>query len=121
MAHRLSGDYHLAGFTAATLDNHLRKAGLRICEASILYGWLYELRTCKISRPITHTKFVHAAYFSILGRPADPVGLATYSNALAESHMTREEAEAEILNSDEANFLRKYPAYLWPYAPHIEK
>jgi hypothetical protein len=113
-----TGDFHLAGFTAATLDEHLRRAGLRVCEASIMHGWLFDLRARKTDRLADDGEFVHAAYFSILGRPVDPAGLATWRGALA-SGTTREALEAALRDSEEAAFAAHNPAYLWPYANRL--
>ncbi|MBA8886545.1 SAM-dependent methyltransferase [Dokdonella fugitiva] len=115
-----TGDYHLAGFTAQTLDGRLRDAGLLVCEASILHGWLFDVRARKTDRLDDDREFVHSAYFSILGRPADAGGLANFADALAQRRMTRDDVTAALRNSAEARFLANHPAYLLPYAARIE-
>jgi hypothetical protein len=114
-----SGDYHLAGFTAATLDQHFRNAGLRLCEASVMHGWLFDVSARKTDLLADDAEFVHAAYFTLLGRPADPGGLATYTRALADGSATRAGVEATLRDSDEAKFLANHPAYLLPYAQRL--
>jgi predicted SAM-dependent methyltransferase len=37
------GDFHVAGFTAALLDQRLREAGLRIHQATLRDEWLFEV------------------------------------------------------------------------------
>src|SRR5262249_50684916 len=39
-----AGDYHLSGFTAELLEDVLSKSGLLVCTASLLHGWLFEVR-----------------------------------------------------------------------------
>lgn len=114
-----NGDYHLAGFTAATLDEQLRRVGLLVCEASIMDGWLFDVSARKTDRLADDAEFVHGAYFSLLGRPADPGGLAACVQALASGSATREHIEARLIGSEEAKFLRHHPAYLLPYAAQI--
>lgn len=115
-----TGDYHLAGFTAQTLDAALRDAGLLVCEASVLHGWLFDIRARKTDRLDDDREFVHSAYFTILGRPADAGGLAAFAGALAERRMTRDDLATTLRNSAEARFLASHPAYLLPYAQRIE-
>ncbi|HEY6544845.1 MAG TPA: methyltransferase domain-containing protein [Dokdonella sp.] len=114
-----NGDYHLAGFTAATLAEHLRRAGLRVCKASIMDGWLFDVCARKCTHLVDNEEFVHSAYFNLLGRPADPGGLAGCLHALAVGTSTREGIEARLSGSEEARFIAHYPAYLLPYARHI--
>lgn len=115
-----TGDYHLAGFTARTLDDQLRKAGLLVCGATILHGWLFDVRARKTDYLRDAAEFVQSAYFSILDRPADPGGLATFSEALAEGRMTRGAVEDALRNSAEARFLAAHPASLLPYAARLD-
>ena len=115
-----NGDYHLAGFTASTLDHQLRKAGLLVCEATILHGWLFDVRARKTDHLEDGAEFVQSAYFSILGRPADSGGLATFSEALTTGRMTRSAIEEVLRNSDEARFLADNPAYLLPHAARLD-
>lgn len=115
-----NGDYHLAGFTAATLDAQLRNAGLLVCEASILHGWLFDVKARKTERLEDDAEFVHSAYFSVLGRPADPSGLGTFADALATRRLTRAAVLKTLQESEEAKFLSAHPAYLLPYATRLE-
>ncbi|RYD16965.1 MAG: methyltransferase domain-containing protein [Lysobacteraceae bacterium] len=114
-----NGDYHLAGFTAATLAEQLRRAGLLICKASMMDGWLFDVSARKCACLADDGEFVHSAYFNLLGRPADPAGLAGCLQALAGGTSTREGIEARLRGSEEARFIAHYPAYLLPYAPRI--
>jgi predicted SAM-dependent methyltransferase len=113
-----TGDYHLAGFTEATLDSHLRRAGLLVCEASIMHGWLFDVRARKCARLGDDGEFLHSAYFTILGRPIDADGLATHRRALAEG-TTRAAIEAGLRDSEEARFLAHNPAYLRAHAQRL--
>ncbi|HEU4663943.1 MAG TPA: methyltransferase domain-containing protein [Dokdonella sp.] len=114
-----TGDYHLAGFTAKTLDEHLRRAGLLVCEASILHGWLFDVRARKVERLASDIEFLHSAYFSILGRPADADGVDTFGSLLASGGMSRDAVERTLRNSEEARFLASNPAYLLPHAARL--
>ena len=114
-----NGDYHLAGFTASTLTEHLRRAGLLVCQASMMDGWLFDVSARKSTQLVDDEEFVHSAYFSLLGRPADPAGLAGCVQALAARTSTREGIEARLRGSEEARFIAHYPAYLLPYAANI--
>lgn len=115
-----NGDYHLAGFTAATLDAHLGAAGLLVCEASILHGWLFDVKARKTERLADDVEFLHSAYFSILGRPADPSGLEAFADALATRRLTRPGVVRTLRESEEAKFLAAHPAYLLPYAARLD-
>ncbi|HEY6942732.1 methyltransferase domain-containing protein [Dokdonella sp.] len=117
--HAYNGDYHLAGFTAKTLDDHLRRAGLLVCEASILHGWLFDVRARKVERLANDAEFLHSAYFSILGRPADPGGLDRFGSLLADGGADRDAVERALRRSDEAIFLASNPAYLLPHAARL--
>jgi len=114
-----TGDYHLTSFTPALLDGYLRKAGLRICEASVLYTWLFDIRARKADSPQSDSEFLHAAYFSILGRPADPSGLETHGGRLA-AGVARSTIEDDLRSSEEARFLASHPSYLLPYAQRLD-
>ena len=43
-----TGDYHLAGFTAATLERHLLRAGLFATKVGIKDEWLFEVEASKM-------------------------------------------------------------------------
>jgi hypothetical protein len=43
-----TGDYHFAGFTAATLERHLARVGLSASSVGIKDGWLFEVEASKI-------------------------------------------------------------------------
>lgn len=110
-----TGDYHLAGFTAATLARHLANAGLLVCEAQIRDQWLFDVRARKATQLPDNREFLHYAYFEILHRPADPVGLDSYLSAMSSGEMDRERVVASLAQSEEAKLLEKYPAYLMSY------
>jgi len=116
-----TGDYHLTGFTAALLDGYLRNAGFLVCEAAIKDIWLFDVRARKTERLRDDAEFLHSAYFSVLGRPADAAGLEAKSRALASGAATRESIEDSIRHSEEARFLAQNPAYLLPYAHRLDK
>lgn len=107
-----TGDYHLTGFTPALLDGYLRRAGLLICEASLLHGWLFDIRARRTDHLESATEFVQGAYFRILGRPADPGGLEHCRRVLESGAMTRDDVEAGLRNSAEGRFLAANPGYL---------
>lgn len=70
-----TGDFHLAGFTAATLASQLAEAGLMICEARLRDEWLFEVVARKTNILTEPSELVHNAYFTVLRRPVDPSGL----------------------------------------------
>jgi SAM-dependent methyltransferase len=107
-----TGDYHLAGFTPALLDGYLHRAGLSLCESSLLHGWLFDIRVRKSERPASSAEFVHAAYFRILGRPVDAAGLAHHTHALESGVTTREELEKLLRDCEEGRFVANNPSYL---------
>lgn len=106
-----TGDYHLSGFTAAILEQHLNLAGLQICSATILHSWLYDVVARKTARLTDPDEFVHSAYFKVLGRPADDGGLLHFREAMA-AGMTREKVLEVLDSSEEGRFLREKPSYL---------
>jgi hypothetical protein len=114
-----SGDYHLSGFTAETLDALMSKTGLLICEASLLHGWLFELRARRTDVLASDKEFVHHAYFQILGRPADAGGLEAFSEALSSGRLSRTGVREALATSEEARFLAHQPRYLLPYATRL--
>jgi len=107
-----TGDYHLAGFTAATLARHLTNAGLLVCEAQIKDEWLFDVKARKATQLPNDHEFLHYAYFTILHRPADPVGLEGYLMAMSSGEMDRERVVESLVQSEEARLLENYPAYL---------
>lgn len=107
-----TGDYHLTSFTPELLDGYLSRAGFLVCEASLLHGWLFDIRARKTARLDSTAEFVHNAYFRILGRPVDPDGLRHHSRALDSGEASREEFEASLRASEEARFLAGNPRYL---------
>jgi predicted SAM-dependent methyltransferase len=107
-----TGDYHLAGFTAAVLEHHLNAAGFLICRADIMHSWLFDVSARKTDYLKSTSEFVHSLYFRVLGRPADPLGLNHFVTAIDQYGMTREAAVSELEASDEARFLREWPSYL---------
>lgn len=65
-----TGDYHLSGFTGPMLNTYLNRAGLRVVHASVMHGWLFDVRAKK-GDDLTDLEFVNEAYFRILGRPVE--------------------------------------------------
>lgn len=114
-----NGDYHLAGFTAALLDGYLRNAGLLVCEASILHGWLFDVSARKTAQLVDDAEFLQGAYFSILGRPIDPAGLEGNLEALAQNRADRQSIESTLRESTEAKFLARNPSYLLRHAHRL--
>jgi SAM-dependent methyltransferase len=110
-----TGDYHLAGFTATMLERHLAEAGLLVCEAEILHGWLFEVSARKTDRLTQPREVIHHAYFKVLARPADPGGLLSLEPLVATGRLSTEELEAMLAASDEGEFGRQYPVYLLPW------
>jgi hypothetical protein len=80
---------------------------------------LFDVKARKAERLDDDREFVHSLYFSVLGRPADPSGLASSVDALATGRRTREGVERMLRESEEARFLANHPAYLWPYAARL--
>lgn len=72
------GDYHLAGFTAGTLEAQLESAGLLVCNAALRDDWLFEITARKTDALSDPQEIVHHAYFKHLRRPADQGGLAHF-------------------------------------------
>lgn len=107
-----TGDYHLTSFTPELLDGYLSRAGFLVCEASLLHGWLFDIRARKAARLDSTIEFVHNAYFRILGRPADAGGLKHHSRALDSGAVSREAFEASLRTSEEARFMAGNPRNL---------
>ncbi|MBD0272146.1 MAG: methyltransferase domain-containing protein [Acetobacteraceae bacterium] len=112
------GDYHLSGFTAATLGAQLAEAGLLVCEAKLRDGWLFEVRARKTRRLEAPEEIVHEAFFRVLRRPANPDELRHFGGALAAGR-PREAVEGDIAGSEEARFRADHPAFLVPYAGQL--
>ena len=106
-----TGDYHLTGFTPVLLDGYLRRAGLLVCRANLLDGWLFDICARKTDRLESVPEIIHNTYFRVLDRPVDPRGLEHFRRAL-DSGMTREQFELSLRKSDEAIFLAGNPGYL---------
>jgi hypothetical protein len=109
------GDYHQSGFTAAVLDDLLTQAGLRVCDAALLDGWLFQVRARRTAALRDPGELVHQAFFQLLGRPADPVGLAYFVERLRDARLSPEALRAILAESAEAQALARYPRYLVPY------
>jgi predicted SAM-dependent methyltransferase len=110
-----TGDFHLTGFTPALLHGYLRNAGLLVCHAQVMHGWLFDVRARKTAHLTDDIEFLHSAYFDILHRPADPQGIEIHARAL-KGGVTRADIEARLRNSEEAQFLATNPSYLWQHA-----
>ena len=94
-----TGDYHLAGFTAEVLVEHLRRAGLKVRKASIVDEWLFDIEAVKFLR--TPEEAVQNLYFEVLGRPADAMGAELYTEELRTSRMSIEMIKQSMQSSDE--------------------
>lgn len=66
-----NGYYHLTGFTVATLVEHLRLTGMHVSRCAMKDDWLFDVTVKKLVSTLSDEEFVHNAFFSILGRPAD--------------------------------------------------
>ena len=110
-----TGDYHLAGFTATILERHLADAGLLVCEAQILHGWLFEVTARKTDRLTRPLEVIHHAYFKVLARPVDPDALSTLKQVVVEGRLPTTELQAMLDTSEEGKFGRRYPTYLLPW------
>jgi predicted SAM-dependent methyltransferase len=113
-----TGDYHLAGFTAAVLEKHLNDVGLLVCKArySFTNFDVYARKTINLVNP---TEFVHSVYFHELGRPADVDGINYFVQALHRG-MSREEVIINLRNSREGKALREIPFYLIDYLDKLQ-
>lgn len=109
-----TGDYHLSGFTAAVLEARLENAGLKVCNAMLMYDMVYDVTARKCEQLTDPLEFVHNSYFAVLGRPADPDGLEYFSAKLSSNELSRDQVLEILKNSDEYKFLQHYPSYmLW--------
>jgi hypothetical protein len=116
-----NGDYHLTGFTAATLVEHLRLAGMQVSRCVMKDDWLFDVEVKKLVSMLSDEEFVHNAFFSILGRPADTAGVRHFKSEL-ERGTSREVIADEIQGSAESIFFKYNPAYLrsnWQYSPNV--
>jgi predicted SAM-dependent methyltransferase len=113
-----TGDYHLAGFTATILEQFLADAGLLVCEAQILHGWLFEVTARKTDRLTHPLEVIHNMYFKVLARPADPAALSSLEPLVAGGRLPVAELEATLAGSEEAQFAQQYPSYLLPWRNH---
>lgn len=84
-----TGDYHLAGFTAAVLEKHLNDIGLEVCKADIAHGWCFDVHARKTTTLEDLREYVYSAYFRVLGRPADPGGVSHFCRRHAKRHVPR--------------------------------
>ena len=90
------GDFHLNGFTEATLRHCLADAGFEISSIGIRDGWLFEVEARKVSErrpdPLVllepDEEFVAAAFRAIVGREADR-GTVNYYLGVMRSGMPR--------------------------------
>lgn len=103
-----NGDYHLAGFTAELLVEYLKRAGLVVKRAATHDEWLYDLQVTKPEKSVTMEDVIHRAYFEVLGRPVDGVGLASW---LAEKGATFESIVESLRRSQEYRNLMTKPRY----------
>lgn len=107
-----TGDYHLSGFTAAVLEDHLKKAGLQVCHASIRDEWMFDVTARKCEVLEDPKEFIHQMYFHVLGRPADPGGVDGFVRALEGGQMRRDQVAGALEGSEEWVFLKTQPSYL---------
>ncbi|MBO9513996.1 MAG: DUF4214 domain-containing protein [Variovorax sp.] len=114
-----TGDYHLSGFTAAVLEDHLRRAGVLICEASVGDEWLFDVTARKCAVLSEPREIVHQMYFNVLGRPADSDGAAEFTRAMESGRLTVEQLKRTLKESEEGEFLETHPSYLWGQVPRV--
>jgi hypothetical protein len=110
-----SGDYHLTGFNTVILEARLAECGLKVCEATLLYGLVYEVLCRKCEKLTDYEEIVHNLYFKHLRRPADPEGCAYYMKQLQEGKIDIDKFESIIIESSEYKFINKNPSYLYGY------
>lgn len=108
-----SGDYHLTGFNPIILEARLAENGLKICEAKLLYGLVYEVVCRKCEKLFDHKEIVHNLYFKYLRRPADPEGFAYYLKQLKDGTIDVDKFETILTTSAEYEFIQKNPSYLY--------
>lgn len=111
------GDFHLSGYTFRTLAHQLAVAGLLLCEARLHDEWLIEAVARKTDALTDPAERVHNRVVHILGRPADPDGLAALSAAIEAEGWSDAHLDGVLAGSDEAVFKRDHPFYLWGYVP----
>lgn len=111
------GDFHLSGYTFRTLAHQLAGAGLLLCEARLRDEWLIEAVARKAEALTDLAERVHNRVVHILGRPADPGGLAGLSAAVEAGDWSDAHLDSVLAGSDEAAFKRQHPSYLWGHVP----
>jgi len=114
-----TGDYHLAGFTAAVLEQHLNDVGLQICKAEISYGWCFDVHARKTDVLDDVTEFAYSAYFKILGRPADADGINHFTHAI-KSGFSRDQLLKELQESREGRAFWTGPSYLLDHLDTVQ-
>ena len=107
-----TGDYHLAGFTARTLADVLKRAGLQISRAELQHSWLYIVTARKTEWLADPMEIAHNAYFCVLDRPGDEGGVSGLAAMLARSEIDAAGAARLLAESDEGRFIRENPVYL---------
>lgn len=108
----VTGDYHLAGFTAELLVEYLRRAGLVVSKAALKDEWLFDVDVVNMSALSKPEDLVHNAYFEVLGRPADAGGLALFSERLSSGEMSAANLRNLLRSSDEHRIIHSKPIYL---------
>lgn len=96
------GDFHQSGFTFRTIAARLADAGLQLCEASLRDGWLIDASARRADALTAPDEIVHNRYVAILGRPADPEGLATFTARIQAGTLDTAGLDAVLAASSEA-------------------
>jgi predicted SAM-dependent methyltransferase len=91
-----TGDYHLSGFTAPMLNTYLNRAGLRVVQANIMDGWLFDIKAKKTDN-MTDLEFVHEAYFRLFGRPASEHEVEYHDCLLSSGKSSRADLECALV------------------------
>jgi len=96
------GDFHLSGYTFATLAARLATAGFLLCEASLRDGWLIEAAARRCTELTVPEEIVHNRYVAVLGRPVDPSGLSAFAARLKDATLDADGLDAILRASPEA-------------------
>jgi FkbM family methyltransferase len=108
------GDFHLTAFTEPLLRAYLEESGFEVQSVEARDQWLFDVRARKVRtcdaglrerRELLATpgdeRFVARAYEVLLGRPADPGGVAFFLARLREGDWTRRSVLQVIESSGE--------------------
>lgn len=93
------GDFHLCGYTCATLADLGLQAGLFLTELSIKDGWLFDAAFRKVSaiEELTHAEFVVHQYATVLQHVPSRDGLEFWTTQLESGSRSREQVATEFV------------------------